>query len=333
LLTLVGVTARDLSRLRAHERAKRLVVLGLVVTVYAAGWLLVAWRASRVGETTCTVERVPDIAYCKLVHHAEDGEEHLLPWDSCERPTRWPPTPVGGAMHCYYFRSFPDSIFFEPRRFVWLTPGRVAFLAAGLVLLALGLLVGMLGRRAPPEGASRAPDDPYRVPEPPPPSVAPPSPPPLAIARRSNTGCAAWIIGTPFAVVGALLVVLYSVLMWEVGGDVDLSAVVVAAVCHAVAFLSVLGLGYRSGLVLDASRGLFLSWWGLGRAWFRHYEPLVALSGALVHEGTTGRGYHYRELELVFESGRWRRRYSVADPDAAAANIVAYLVEAAPKSA
>jgi hypothetical protein len=317
------MTAPELPRLRARERAKRLVVLGLVVTAYAAGWLLVSWRASRIGETTCTVEPVPGIAYCKLVHHAEDGIEHSLPWDVCDRPTWWAPLDVGGTRHCYYFRSFPDAIFFEPRRYVWQTPGRVGFLASGLTLVAAGVLLAICARRSRPREATPVVDDPYRKPDPPFPLDGPP-PRPLVIPRSGRTGCVRWVVATPFALFGMVLAALDTVLMWEATGDVELFEVAFSAFCHGVAFVGLLGLAYRSGLVVDAGRGLVFSWWGVGRPWFFRYDALPALRGADVHV-VAGRGT-YRELQLQFENGR-RWRFMVDDPEAAAARVVAYLAE------
>jgi hypothetical protein len=319
------VTARDLPRLRAFERAKRLVLLGLVVTVYGAGWLLVAWRASRVGETECRIERIPESPHCKWVHGAEDGLEHATCCDT--EPSLWAHTPVGGVRRCYYFRSSPDSIFFEPRHYVWLTPGRIGLLGVGLALVAAGLAVGILGGRSAARPVERDPTGaPYRVPEPPPASPAGAPREPLAIARSSRTGCVRWVLVSPLAAWAALLAVLSLSSAWEAIGAIDLFDVVVSAAVHAAAFLGVLGLGYRSGLVFDATRGIFFSWWGVGRPWFRRYEALAVLRGAEVHVLRTGkRTFH--ELALVLDGGR-TLPFSVDDPDAAAAAITGYLGDA-----
>lgn len=123
-----------LEALRARERGRRLLLFGLIGMLYAGGWLFLSWRATRVGRAECEVVRV-NSDYC-TVRHLVDGKEHTLAWDDCFEPTRWPkpvpgPAVVGARMSCYYYRSDPSSIFFEPRDERWLGPTpAVALLAA-----------------------------------------------------------------------------------------------------------------------------------------------------------------------------------------------------------
>ena len=249
----------ELRHLRACERAKRLVVLGLVVLAYAVWWLLISWRASRVGETECAVERVADRGMCHVVNHAEDGQEHSGVWDDCNRPTRWAPVPVGTRMHCFYYRSAPDVVFFEPRPLVlWCTPWGVGFVVLGSGLLAAAGLV---------RGRSPAPSTPS-------------GPPLLVLPRSAGTGCLQWIFAGPFAFLGSVIAVLWGYVQWYDTGEEWLASLFVTWFGHGVTFLGLLGLFYRSGLVFDARRGVFFSWWGVGWPWFRRYEALSSLQGA-----------------------------------------------------
>ena len=293
-------------RLQAYERGKRIVVLGLLLAVYAGGWLLVSWRASRVGETVCTIQRVPDRALCAAAHHAPDGLEHTTPWDDCSRPTRWPVLPVGGTLPCSYYVSDPDQIFFETRPPVlWRTPGKLAFLALGIVLVASGVGVAMRGRLRS-AGPPSPQDDPYRAA-----GVALPPPGgdrlPLVVPRAQRTGCLQWLLVTPFAVLGVVMSALLLYLDWYDTGEEQLFGLVLVLFAHALTFLALRGLFYRAGLVLDARRGLLFSWWGIVWPWFRRHEALSSLQGVTFSSEKHGRGITRHWMELRLERGRTMR--------------------------
>src|SRR4051794_16847121 len=124
-----------------------MVVLGGVATIYAAGWLLIAWRATRVGEAECTVQLVPGYSWCTVAHRAPDGKEHTVPWQDCDKPTRWPKQPIGTRLHCFYYSSDPDVIFFTPREERWATPERLWLLAIALGVLAMGIVLRLGSQR------------------------------------------------------------------------------------------------------------------------------------------------------------------------------------------
>jgi len=251
---------------------KRLAVVGGVATIYVAGWLGVAWRASRVGEAECVVERVPyRDGYCSVSHSA-DGSRHELTWDHCDRPTRWSASlHPGDTAHCYYYRSFLGDIFFEPSTIVWITPARIALLSVAFGLLAFGL-AGWLAPRGPRRAsgvATAGPDpDPYRVPDPPPPSL-PPSPPtprpPLALpVWRGSGGVLGWTIWTLFLVLGLVIVGVNGLSVWQASGEVTFGDLCIVASFHALPSLAALGILYRCGLVFDGERGVFFRWCGAG---------------------------------------------------------------------
>jgi hypothetical protein len=319
------IVAENVDALRGRERAKRLLVLGAIATLYAAGWLLVAWHASRIGQAECTLVEVPNTSYC-TVEHRQGGERYTLPWGSCDRSTRWPRVPIGSKLPCFYYRSSPDDIFFEPRRIVWLTSGRLIFLAGSVGLLCSGIVWWLRrGRVAAPRPAHPH-DAPYRT--------APPSGSdadhathePLAIPM-AQAYWLRWVVAGPFLALGGLLEVLLDVLAWWASGEVGVDVVILHAVATTVVTVGALGVFYRSGLVVDGERGVVYSWWGLfGRSWFRTYDALAALTRASVHASTGPRGGTFYYLDLELDEGI-RRSYdmSAAEAERAAGLVNAYL--------
>ncbi|MGH7295374.1 MAG: hypothetical protein ACRELB_10595, partial [Polyangiaceae bacterium] len=139
--------------------------------------------------------------------------------------------------------------------------------------------------------------------------------PPLALVREHGSGCARWFVAGPFAILGAIASLLYMylvVLMWSDPAPVPFVGTALALFAHTVTLLGMRGLFYRSGLVLDAARGVFFTWWGIGWPWFRRYELLAALSGVGLGREEEGRGWVY-VVELQLDGGR---RVRLKWPDA-----------------
>ena len=302
----------SLELLAARERAKRLLVIGALGTFYALGWLFFSWRSSRIAETECTVVRVPGHTYC-TVRHVIDGKEHTLPWEACDRPTRWPsPNAVGTKLHCYYYRSFPADIFFEERRHRWFGPISLTLLVAALGVSALGLQRWMSAekrvKRAP------APAAVYRAAAIVTDELRPPLSIPLVQSHWSR-----WLIGGPFLVLGIALAVLTTMLVWQLGGELDIGIALVTALGHGTTLAGAFSLFYRSGLVFDPEHGLASYWWGLKRPFFYSYASLAGLArvGAVVTGSGRATSYH---LTLYFADGKtWK--YSRATRDEAEAEV------------
>jgi hypothetical protein len=307
------VPETDLALLRARERSKRFIVAGVVGSLYAAGWLLFAWRASRVAETDCTVVFVKEAAACTLQHTAGE-EKHSLPYEDCGLPTRWPYKPIGSTLRCYYYLSSPDDIFLEPREHRWLTP--VPVVALGLALACLGY--GVV-KRPRAKALSPAPvHGPYRVA-----SRATADVQPLVVPL-SERHWSRWILGGPLFALGLVLVALVGVLEWTSGGALEPSQPILVAFSHTVALWGAFTLFYRSGLVLD--RGRCVYWWGLGRPWFESLRSLDALTRAEGKREGTGRTTSYW-LVLHFQDGApWRfRRVSLHEAEVEAQRVAGYL--------
>jgi hypothetical protein len=308
------------SVLRSRERFKRLTVVGALATIYAAGWLGAAWRASRIGEAECTVERVPwdksNAAtfagkqfigenrnnYC-TVSHTTAGSRHTLMWDHCDSPTRWPAAlHPGDRAHCYYYRNFPDAIFFDPRKIVWITPARIVLLSVVLSLFAFGLAGWIAPRGARNSGAATAaPElDAYRVPSPP--SHPTPRPPLVVPIWQGGWGSFAFV-GWLSLVLGILSVVATALGMWGATGEVTFGDLCIVAFVHTIPIVAGLGFLYRSGLVFDDERGVLFRWWGAPGRWFRTYWPLATLSGAETHERTAGSRLEHG-VALIFADGK-----------------------------
>ena len=132
---------------------------------------------------------------------------------------------------------------------------------------------------------------------------------PLVLLREHGSGCARWFVAGPFAILGAVASLLYMylvVLMWSDPAPVPFVGTALALFAHTVTLLGMRGLFYRAGLVLDAQRGLLVTWWGIGWPWFRRYEMLAALTGVGLGREEEGRGWVY-VLELQLDGGRRRR--------------------------
>jgi hypothetical protein len=299
--------------LRARERSKRFLVIGVVGLLYAAAWLFIAWRASRVAETDCTVSYVKEAAACTL-QHTTGGAAHTLPYEDCGLPTRWPYQPIGSTLRCHYYLNAPSDIFLEPRDHRWLTPMPVLVLGLALACLAYGAVVrpGAKGRPVPGAGApyriaSRATDDVPRL-----------------FVPLSQSHWSRWIVGGPLFVMGLVLSALVGLLLWTSGGALEPFELFLVALSHAVTLWGALTLFYRSGLVLE--RELCVYWWGLGAPWFQSFRSLEALNRTESKREGAGRATSYW-LVLHFGDGApWKfRRASHGEAEAEAQRIAGYL--------
>ena len=322
-----------LARAVAVERAKRILVIGLLGSLVFGGWLFFAWRASRLAATECTVQKAFDTplvggVLCTVSHRTEGGEEHTLPWEACNMPTRWPKVAPGTKLPCWYYQSSPGEMVFEPRSVVWQAPVRLSGLAfSGIVfLVGLGSLARARGTtsRAPP--ASHDGAGPYRTPEQPP--SPPPAPPAalLSIPLRHSPGWLGWLLALPFVVLGAVLLALTLLLSWRATGEVSVAGVWFVLFAVSVPSAGLAGVGFRSGVVLDRESGLATTWWGLWRPWFSTHRALASLLQADVlverhRRGTT------KKLELAFRSGERATFRCDDEVERLAAQVNAYLAE------
>ncbi len=312
----------ELRRLEERERSKRFLAWGAILALYAASWLLFGYRASRIDETDCTVVRLSN-GYCTL-GHVEGGHDYTLPWDDCDKPTRWPnpdraPARIGQILHCYYYRSWPDDIFFERREHHWLTPIPIAVLLLGT---GLGLEGARRRRKSAPASTPAPVADAYRearVPEPDPRAALEL---PLASGHWSR-----WLLGGPFLVLGLALTALGTWLGWNTGGEFGAGALLTMAVSHGSTVAGAFAIFHRSGLGFDPSRGLIFRWWGLGGRWFFRYALLEKIT-AVDAEHHAGARSSSDYLVIQFGDGRpWKflRARSLAEDGAA--RIRKYLAE------
>lgn len=272
--------AAKLVQLIELERSHRLLVGAIVVCAYAAMYAFLIWHGSRVAETECSVLRVAGGAYC-TVGHELDGELYTLPYDDCHRPTRWPnsegePANVGSKLDCFYYRSWPDRIFFErvDDRPIRLLPSLVLVAAIGFVGYALRRR--SLARSALSASATHADANPYRQRVEPEPDTRRVLHIPLAVGGRST-----WIVGGPFLVTGLVAIVLSLRLAWQGGGSAMVTLIFTVMLgLHVPMLVGAFGVLYRSGLRFDAENGVVEFWWGLIRPWFRKYRSFDALKDA-----------------------------------------------------
>jgi hypothetical protein len=283
-----------IAAVQLRERAARLLALGALLICYGAVWLLLAFRASRVGETECTVVQLPN-GYC-TVHHVEHGTDYMLPWSDCSNP-RWSsfgPARIGEKLHCYYYSSSPDDIFFEKRETRTLFPIPIAVLGLGLVLR----IIGELERRKAAKPIVEAPRDPYRDAEAPEPDPRPPLEVPMDVG-----GLVGGIIGWIFLVLGGIVTLLSFYLAWIVGGEPQLAALFFFALGNLPVIAGAYLAFHRSGLVFDPSQGTVLRWWGLRGRWFDSTRALADLEEVAVkHSSWAGGGMDY--IVLTFGDGR-----------------------------
>jgi hypothetical protein len=297
----------ELTRLCTRERSKRLAAWGAIALFYGAGWLLFAWHASRVVETECTVAAVAGGALCTLRHERDEA-----PWSDCDKA----PAPAGATIRCFYYASWPSYVFLEPREHRWLTPAPALVAALGVGLLAVAAL-----RRAP-RARPVAAQAPYRAP----PARSRPAIAPLVVAL-SQPATSRWIVGGPFFVLGVALAVLTAVLGWGSGGSIGGFELALLLVAHGVLAAGVLGLFFRSRVVLDPARGTCSYAWGLVRPCFFEHVALDALAGAEAARQGAGRTTTH-VLALRFADGsRWSYEMDPARAAAESERIEAFLVE------
>jgi hypothetical protein len=320
----------ELPTLRRRELAKKVVVLGMIALVYGGGWLVVAWRASRLVETMCTFIRVPDHPpYC-AVSHTGTGELETANWQDCDKTYDWPHVegevvPVGARTRCFYYRSRPARIVFEPRVHPWLSPVPLAVALAGIAAIVAGLVL----RRSHARSGASSGDvrlDPYRAPVQPD-AVAETTkqcPPPLEIALARGHW-AKWIVPGVFAIFGLPALVLHGLLVWEATGTIEAFHLAPLVFIHGITSGGIFGVFYRSGLVFDAERRVFFHWWGLGGRWFITYRALSTLLHAHVFVTNT-RGATTTAVALQLEGGRVVK-YDLGAPESgnAVASINAWL--------
>ncbi len=313
-----------LDRDAAFERAKRVIVCGAIATLFIGGWLLFAWHAGRLVPTGCVVQSVAGGSYCTVAHVTADGEEHTMPWERCDAPTRWPRSDVGTKLPCWFYPSFPSDIVFAPRTIAWMTPVRGAALAVSLMILAAGIVMAVRAR-APAAAPRDGPTErmPYRAADRPAPSD--PEITPLEVPIRHATGWLGWIISLPVAVIGIVLLGLALYLSWQTTGEVGVVGLVLIAFATVVPIFGFTGLGYRSGLVADRGRNRLTLWWGLWRPWFFDYQLLSSLVYVGVHIVRTPRGLPIRQLELRFDSGKRRFINCDDEVDAIVDGLKSYL--------
>jgi hypothetical protein len=283
----------ELALLRARARSKRFVAAGIVLALYAAGWLVFAWRASRIGETECTVVQGKDVGGCS-VQHTLGGEPHLLPYEPCGLSERWPYQPPGSTLHCYFYRNDPDDIFVKPRKHRWLTPVPPVLLGVGLALLGYGVIVRVRAR-APAQGLARAP---YRA------AFQPPTELPPLIVPLSESHWGRWVGGGFLLLLGLTLASLFGWLSWTRGGDFGVGDLGLLALSHGVTLWGAVAMFHRSALALDRERCVY--WWGFIRPWFHRYGSVDALTHVeAVREGG-GRSASYYVVLHFSDDKPWK---------------------------
>lgn len=311
--------APDLLDLQGRERAQRIAVAGLVLVFYGAGWLLFAWRASRIEATECSVVRVP--AGLCTIQHTAGAETFELPYRTCDGRTRWRDDrghvlDVGTTVPCYYYPSFPGDIVLERPAHRWARPLPIGATAAGAALVAIGL-AGMLRRRrvhAPPTPASV-----YRAPA----ARAVVTRAPLAIDLIQKHWTR-WLGAGPFVLLGLVLAGLTLYTGWTATGELGGAAFALTSLSSVVLGTGLAGFFMRANLILDADRNLVVFWWGLGRPWFRSYRALDTLLRAEAETRGFGRGITHH-LTLHYEGGAVQRhRMLPEEAQRIAAQIHAY---------
>lgn len=303
---------RTFVALAASERAKRVLVCGLLASVVMGAWLFSAWRASRYRATECVVQEAPDRGgvYCTVAHRTADGVEHSLPWETCGRSTLAPVADVGARLPCFFFVSRPDAIVFDAPAIAWATVPRLVAFGAALAVAGFGAVLLARASGARRRRPHAEPPSPYRVADRPPPRDART---PIVVSLSGPRGWLAWGLALPFLLLGTVLLALAAHLAWHATGDVGAGGVCFLLFAAVVPLAGLLGVGYRSGITVDHEAGTLSWWWGLWRPWFfTHYriESIEALAVAEVRHRTRV----VRRLELRLKSGQRRTYASDAEP-------------------
>jgi hypothetical protein len=274
---------------RAHQENRREVgrdlrFLGLLVALYAAVWLVLAYRAGRMVATECTVVQRPyDRGSCAL-EHVVDGEREQTPWDHCKRGV-WEGRPVGTRLRCFYYASEPSRVLLGPRHHAWATPVPVAILAGGLLLVLVAQLRFLCRPRTPP-AAVVTPASPYRR--------AGKAPKAATLAplhlEPLRYGCWRWVAGAPFLLLGVIIVVLSFGIQWFSGGGVNDFFVLASSMGHGAVLLGAAAALLRAGIDVLPDEGLLVRWWAIGPLRLRRFVDLAEVTGATMTQEGFGRG-------------------------------------------
>jgi hypothetical protein len=266
----------DLDRLRHAERAKRLLIVGVLAIVYGTGWLVFDHHATRIGETVGTVSRIYK-GDDYTVDHVFNGVEHnaypgRIP-DSMGRP------PVGSPIRIYFYRNDPDRAFFEPRRHLWPQP-----IAVGVVVLGLAALGEALRRALLARGRPAVSSDTLVI--------------PISSLHWFRT-----LAGGVFVVLLLIVIVLSMHLGWTTGGPMGLFSLVFLVLIHGGLILSILAVAYVDELVFDPGRDLIFDGWGLGRSCLFSYRRLSDLVRLETRMFIGRRNTKFYRLVLHFKDG------------------------------
>lgn len=258
------------------ERARDARLVGLLVAIYAAIWLLFAYRGARVAADECTFVKRPwgtTVGDCAFEHRV-GGETYQTPWRFCTRDPSMnrmyakagfqanEEVPSGARLPCFYYVNDPADIFLEARSHRWATPWPLALAAAGSIAALVAQIVLHRGRPPKPRQASPEPDKgPYRGA--PPPSERRPPPAPLTLLLKQRHWIN-WIFGGPFLILGMALLFLTLYSAWGTGGDIAAFFVFAMCMAHGSLLLGALMVFFHSGVRVSPGEGLLLHWRGIG---------------------------------------------------------------------
>jgi hypothetical protein len=308
----------ELARWIANERAKRFLAIGCLVTVVATGWIVLGARTGRIAEGRCEVRQLPDGKSCEIALTTSAGEEKTSRPAPCDFLVAKARADLGARTRCFYpvnFPAFLQDVYFEPRSFSPIGPDRLGLQALGVALIVIGVRLRLRARS--PKSASNPPVGPYRE------AASRPredEPSPLAIGLTRSTGVLGWIFGTPFIVLGLAIMGLLLVLASNWTGEIGIGGVAVFVLGGLVTFGGLLGIGRRSGIVVDRATGILSTWWGLWRPWFWRHHSIASIARGHVQVQPGRGGTTWRTLHIGFDSGKWRR-IDCADPEDVAAKI------------
>jgi hypothetical protein len=133
-------------------------------------------------------------------------------------------------------------------------------------------------------------------------------------------------VAGPFLLLGTALVLLSTLLGWQLGGELGIASVLITALSHGVTLAGAFALFFRSGLVFDSERGLLFYWWGLRRPSFHRYASLAALArvGVVAIRGARSTSY-YLVLHFADEKTWKYSRTSRDETEAEVRRIEQYL--------
>jgi hypothetical protein len=239
-------------------------------------------------------------------------------------PASLGPLPVGSRLHCYYYRSDPDNVFFAPRKHPWPAPIPLALLAVGVAVCSEGFRRRIRSRRRPPVDAAM--DDPPAAP-------LPPAPPrgPLEIPLQEMFWLRS-ILGGIVLIPLSLCAAALTWLSWGTGGDAITSGLALILMCNAPMLPSAFVVFYSSGLVFDSARGLFYHWRGMPRPWLHTYRPLAAIAKVEIDVYQARQGKVY-SLVLRFQDDsvlEYTLGYSPEEPYKILESVKQYLRDARP---